>query len=406
VFSVISLLINPSSPFRPASNFRNTPPDPESPVTAAAAVFDVPQLAATQAVADEARLGLTSTPKSLPPWLFYDAPGSRLFEQITTLPEYYLTRTERDLFSAHAAEIFSELQTVPSSPAPVILSEGAQAPKSKDLRLSSEHPLPIAELGAGTASKTGILLRALTRLQPHVLYQPIDISPTALDQARAQIERTIPGITVRPQVANYITETVRIERPSHARILALYIGSSIGNFSPAEARQILTRLRSELAPGDALLLGTDLAPTPADDPAANGPAPSAAKSVAALLAAYNDAQGVTAAFNRNILARLNRDLGADFRPRQFDHSALWNPVHSRIEIYLRSRAPQQVTIPANSAGGRLSLHFAEGETIHTENSYKFTPAAIAALLADSAFTPTRTFTDANNLFAVTLATAI
>jgi uncharacterized SAM-dependent methyltransferase len=400
------LLFNPSSPSPPASNSEAIPPNPESPVTAAAAVFDVPQLAATHPVADAARRGLTSTPKSLPPWLFYDAPGSRLFEQITALPEYYLTRTERTLFTIHADEIFSELQTVTSSPAPVILSEGAQAPKSKDLRLSSEHHLTITELGAGTAAKTGILLRALTRLQPHVLYQPIDISPTALDEARAQIELTIPGVAVRPQVANYITESVRIERPPHARVLALYIGSSIGNFSPAEARQILTRLRSELAPGDALLLGADLAPTPADNPAANGPAPSAAKSVATLLAAYNDAAGVTAAFNRNILARLNRDLGADFRPRQFDHSALWNPVHSRIEIYLRARAPQQVTIPANSAGGRLSLHFAEGETIHTENSYKFTPAAIAALLVDSAFTPTRTFTDANNLFAVTLATAI
>ena len=362
-------------------------------MTAAAAVFDVPQLAATHPVADAARRGLTSTPKSLPPWLFYDAPGSRLFEQITALPEYYLTRTERTLFTIHADEIFSELQTVTSSPAPVILSEGAQAPKSKDLRLSSEHHLTITELGAGTASKTGILLRALTRQQPHVLYQPIDISPTALDEARAQIELTIPGVAVRPQVANYITESVRIERPPHARVLALYIGSSIGNFSPAEARQILTRLRSELAPGDALLLGADLAP-------------SATKSIATLLAAYNDAAGVTAAFNRNILARLNRDLGADFRPRQFIHRALWNPTHSRIEIYLESLSAQTVTIPANSAGGRLSLHFAEGETIHTENSYKFTPAAIAALLADSAFTPTRTFTDANNLFAVTLATAI
>ena len=398
MFSVISLLINPSSPFRPASNFRNTPPDPESPVTAAAAVFDVPQLAATHPVADAARRGLTSTPKSLPPWLFYDAPGSRLFEQITTLPEYYLTRTERDLFSAHAAEIFSELQTVPSSPAPVILSEGAQAPKSKDLRLSSEHHLTIAELGAGTASKTGILLRALTRLQPHVLYQPIDISPTALDQARAQIERTIPGITVRPQVANYITETVRIERPSHARILALYIGSSIGNFSPAEARQILTRLRSELAPGDALLLGADLAPCL--------PGTSPAKSVAILLAAYNDAAGVTAAFNRNILARLNRELGADFHPNRFLHRALWNPAHSRIEIYLESLAAQTVRIPANSSGPALTLRFAPGETIHTENSYKFTPAAISALLAASRFTPTRTFTDPANLFAVTLAAAI
>jgi len=406
-------------------------------VTAAAAVFDVPQLAATHPVADAGRRGLTSTPKSLPPWLFYDAPGSRLFEQITTLPEYYLTRTERTLFTTYADEIFSELQTVTSSPAPVILSEGAQAPKSKDLRLSSEHHLTITELGAGTASKTGILLRALTRRQPHVLYQPIDISPTALDEARAQIELTIPGVTVRPRIANYITESVRIERPPHrpgspastgvpgelvrrggspgvpgelvhrggsslaganTRILALYIGSSIGNFSPAEARQILTRLRSELAPGDALLLGADLAPCL--------PGTSPAKSVATLLAAYNDAAGVTAAFNRNILARLNRELGADFHPNRFLHRALWNPAHSRIEIYLESLAAQTVRIPANSSGPALILRFAPGETIHTENSYKFTPAAIAALLADSHFTPTRTFTDPANLFAVTLAAAV
>jgi dimethylhistidine N-methyltransferase len=365
-------------------------------VTAAAAVLDIPQLAAAQPVADAARLGLTSTPKSLPPWLFYDAPGSRLFEQITTLPEYYLTRTERALFAAHADEIFDLVTSATENLQPA----------------TCNSPITVAELGAGTAAKTGILLRVLAQRQPgspasgpgslgwkpHVLYQPIDISPTALDQANAQIELTIPGITVRPRVANYVTETVRIERPSHARILALYIGSSIGNFSRAEARQILTRLRSELAPGDALLLGADLAP--------NLPGAGPAKSIATLLAAYNDDAGVTAAFNRNILHRLNRELGADFHPDRFLHRALWNPTHSRIEIYLESLAAQTARIPAGSAGPALTLHFSPGETIHTENSYKFTPAAIHSLLNASAFTPTRTFTDPANLFAVTLATAI
>jgi L-histidine Nalpha-methyltransferase len=322
-------------------------------------------VATLDAVAAEARRGLTSAPKSLSPWLFYDEAGSRLFEQITTLPEYYLTRTERDLFAAHADEIFATFNA----------------------------DVTIAELGAGTASKTGILLRALTRLQPTVLYQPIDISPTALDEAREQIESSIPGVTVRPRIANYITETVRIERPLGSRVLALYIGSSIGNFSPEEARQILTRLRSELMPGDALLLGTDLAPCPY-------------KSVSRLLAAYNDSQGVTAAFNRNILARLNRELGANFVPEQFDHRALWNHTHSRIEIHLKSLESQRVTIPANSAGHQLSLHFSEGETIHTENSYKFTKSAIDALLRDSCFGPVRTFTDPQSLYAVTLAEAI
>jgi L-histidine Nalpha-methyltransferase len=339
-----------------------------------AAVLETPEFAvlesiAPEPVAAEARRGLTSNPKSLAPWLFYDEPGSRLFEQITTLPEYYLTRTERDLFAAHADEIFRTLCA----------------------------NLTIAELGAGTASKTGILLRALTRRQTHVLYQPIDISPTALDEARAQLERAIPGLTVRPRIANYVTESFPIERPSGTRVLALYIGSSIGNFSPTEARDILTRLRSQLQPGDALLLGTDLAPCPSEI--------SSQKSISTLLAAYNDAQGVTAAFNRNILSRLNRELGANFLPEQFAHRALWNHTHSRIEIHLKSLMPQRVTIPANSAGGQLTLDFEEGETIHTENSYKFTPAAISALLAASAFAPTRTFTDTHGLFAVTLATA-
>ena len=318
-----------------------------------------------EAVADEARRGLTSTPKTLSPWLFYDDLGSRLFEQITTLPEYYLTRTERDLFTAHADEIFDSL--------------GAN--------------LTIAELGAGTATKTGILLRALTHLQPEVVYQPIDISPTALDEARETIERTIPSVTVRPQIANYITEPITLDREPDSKILALYIGSSIGNFSPAESRAILRNLRAHLAPGDALLLGTDLAPNPA-------------KSVATLLAAYDDAAGVTAAFNLNILNRLNRDLGADFDLESFSHEARWNAKESRIEMHLKSTRTQTIRIPANSASPALTLHFTPGETIHTENSYKFTPAAISTLLADSCFTPTRTFTDPQNLFAVTLAEAI
>jgi L-histidine N-alpha-methyltransferase len=345
-----------------------------------------PQTVSTQAVADEARRGLTSTPKTLSPWLFYDEAGSRLFEQITTLPEYYLTRTERDLFTTHADEIFR-----------LASSTSSQQPAT------GNRPLTIAELGAGTATKTGILLRALTRHQPQVLYQPIDISSTALDDAREQLEH-IPGLTVRPRTANYVTEPYRIERPPHTRILALYIGSSIGNFSPAEARDVLTRLRSHLAPGDTLLLGTDLAPSPT-------------KSIATLLAAYNDPQGVTAAFNRNILTRLNRDVGANFRPERFLHRALWNPTHSRIEMHLEPLTPQTIHIPASSAADApagadrpaspaLTIHLSPGESIHTENSYKFTQASIAALLAAPGFTPTRTFTDPANLFAVTLATAI
>lgn len=334
-----------------------------------------------QAVAAEAHCGLTATPKTLAPWLFYDEAGSRLFEQITTLPEYYLTRTERDLFTTHADEIFS------------LIGPRTGCPTSGRSDVGIAPPITIAELGAGTASKTGILLRALTRRQPTVLYQPIDISPTALDEAYQTIEQTIPGVIVRPQLANYVADPIHIARRSGSKVLALYIGSSIGNFAPAEARAILCRLRAQLHPGDALLLGVDLAPNPQ-------------KSVATLLAAYDDPAGVTAAFNRNILTRLNRELGADFRPDRFAHRALWNPAHSRIEMHLESPTRQTVRIPALSEDQTdLTLHFAPGETIHTENSYKFTHGSINGLLTASGFTCTRTFTDPQDLFAVTLATA-
>ncbi|HEV2618494.1 MAG TPA: L-histidine N(alpha)-methyltransferase [Acidobacteriaceae bacterium] len=323
------------------------------------------------AVAEEARRGLSVSPKSLAPWIFYDEAGSHLFEEITALPEYYLTRAEREIFRTHAQEIVDSL----------------------------DGNLTIAELGAGTASKTGILLRALTQRQAVTVYQPIDISSTALDEARAQLESAIPKLNVRACVANYVTDVYRIERAPGTRVLALYIGSSIGNFSSAEARAILAGLRAQLRPGDALLLGTDLAPYPAD-------AAHPAKTVSALLAAYNDKQGVTAAFNLNLLSRLNRDLGADFHPQQFAHRALWNHTQSRIEMHLKSLVPQRVTIPANSAGPAMHVNFFAGETIHTENSYKFTPATISTLLAKSGFQPKRSFTDAEGLFGVTLATVI
>jgi len=351
-------------------------------VTPTAATLEVPTISAeAEAVAAEARRGLTSSPKTLAPWLFYDEAGSRLFEQITTLPEYYLTRTERDLFTAHAEEIFTLLH-----------NSGCPTSGLSDVGIAPRRPIAIVELGAGTATKTGILLRALTRLQPTVLYQPIDISSTALDEARESIERRIPGVRVRPRVANYVTESITLERAPHSRILALYIGSSIGNFSPAEARAILIRLRAELRSGDSLLLGADLAP-------------SQSKSIQTLVAAYDDAAGVTAAFNRNVLHRLNRELGANFPAERFAHRAIWNAAESRIEMHLESLLRQAVHIPESGTAPALTLHFAPGETIHTENSYKFTPAAIDALLADTGFTATRTFVDPQTLFAVTLAEA-
>jgi L-histidine N-alpha-methyltransferase len=315
--------------------------------------------AVNSAVLQEAFTGLTTgSQKYLSPWLFYDEIGSQLFEQITALPEYYLTRTERDLFAAHADEIFLELGS----------------------------PVTIAELGAGSAAKTGILLRAATSFQPEVLYQPIDISPSALDEAAISLA-VIPNVVTEPQVANYITEPFKITRLADHKVLALYIGSSIGNFSPSEATAILKNLRQHLHAGDVLLLGTDLAP-------------SASKSVETLIAAYDDAARVTAAFNLNVLTRLNRELGADFNLDTFAHRARWNQERSRIEMHLESLVDQTVEI----AGKRI--HFAEGETIHTENSHKFDAAALEALLTSACFTTTRTFFSPSKSFAVTLATAV
>ena len=327
-------------------------------------------LTAADPVATAARLGLQTPQKSLPPWLFYDEHGSHLFEQITTLPEYYLTRTERTLLHAHIDEILNHIVTA----------------------------VTVVELGAGTATKTGIVLRAAAANQDKVLYQPIDISPSALAEACADIEANLPGVAVHPQVANYITDPIHILREPDRSVLALYIGSSIGNFSPAEAVGILTNLRSQLRPGDHLLLGTDLAPGTSES--------SPTKSVQSLLAAYDDARGITAAFNKNILTRINRDLATDFNSENFAHRARWNALDSRIEMHLESLTSQHVTVPADAFGSAFTLAFIPGETIHTENSYKFTPQTIEGLLTPSGFSTAQTFHDSGHFYALTLAEAI
>jgi len=329
-----------------------------------------------ESVAREARGGLTATPKTLSPWLFYDQVGSHLFEEITELPEYYLTRTERGIFAAHAEEILRE----------AAIAHGPHPPGK----------LTLIELGAGTATKTGILLAEAVRQQGDIVYQPVDVSETALAEATENILTNIPGVTVRCQVADYTREGLPLDRLRNTRTLALYIGSSIGNFTPAGAKEVLRNLRAQLLPGDKLLLGTDLAPN------GNG----GHKTEAILLAAYDDAAGTTAAFNLNVLTRLNRDLGANFDTENFRHKVIWSPSESRIEMHLESLVAQRVTIPANGIGGALKVRFAAGETIHTENSYKFTPATVEALLASADFSATKSWQDPRHLFAVTLATAV
>ena len=353
-------------------------------MTSSAAVFDVSELStSSHAVACEVRAGLTQPTKSLSPWLFYDEIGSELFEQITRVPEYYLTRTERELFEAYSPAILQEMG-LPASEKPIY--EGRTQPAQLRRRVT------VAELGAGTGTKTGILLRALAALQRIVVYQPIDVSASALEHAK-KLQEEIPGVVVHPRIANYAAEEYRIERTPRSRVLALYIGSSIGNFAPEEARSILKRLAAQLLPGDGLLLGTDRAP-------------GQHKSVERLRAAYDDAQGVTARFNRNVLSRLNRELGADFALEKFEHVAVWNSDESRIEMHLKSATAQTVKLPADSAGPAIRIQFRAGETIHTENSYKFTEASVAGLLSSAGFEVAKSFQDEQGLFALTLAKVI
>lgn len=318
-------------------------------------VLNLPEAAYTPVGAEVYR-GLTAMPKTLSPWLFYDEPGSRLFEAITELPEYYLTRTERGIFARYADEI---------------------------LECAGYRALSIIELGAGTAAKTGLLLRAAVRRQGAVDYVPIDVSESALSAAREHIETDIPGVHVMPRVADYTGGIAEIPVNGHRRMV-LYIGSSIGNFEPAEAVNVLREVRRRLAPGDLLLLGADHA-----------------KDRQTLLRAYDDESGVTAEFNKNILVRINRELGANFNPRLFRHRARWNAERSRIEIYLASLLAQYVTIPALD----LEIRFARGETIHTENSYKFTGESIASIVERAGFKITQSWTDDREWFGVYLATS-
>ena len=305
---------------------------------------------AVSPIADDVFRGLTATPKSLPPKLFYDAAGSALFEEITRLPEYYLTRTELAIFRQRAQEV------------------ARRAPLGAS----------IVELGAGSAAKTRVLLQEFARLRGRVSYFPVDISPAALTDATSSIAAELPQVRITPTIAD-LGGPLHFLRDIPAPRLVLYIGSSIGNMELEEAREFLGRLHSRLTPGDALLLGADLV-----------------KDRALLLAAYTDAAGVTAQFNLNLLARINRELGGRFDLAAFRHIAEWNKDKSRIEIYIESLRSQQVKIEALG----LTVRFARGERIHTENSHKYTVPAVHRMLRDSGLAPRDTWTDRKRWFAV------
>lgn len=311
-------------------------------------------------IATDVRRGLTRVPKALPPYLFYDAEGSRLYERITELDEYYLTRAEREILRSYSGEIVARVSPETSA------------------------PLQVIELGAGSASKTGVLLRAVVERQGRCAYAPIDISPTALMEAERRLRTEIPEVTVRALPMTHEEGLGALEGTSAPRIV-LFIGSSIGNLEDHAASELLGQVRAALGEGTWLLLGTDLRKDPRT-----------------LTAAYDDAAGVTAAFNKNLLVRINRELGANFDLRRFRHVARWNDEASRIEMHLESLEDQEVIVDALG----LRVHFAAGETIHTESSIKYDLPRVDRLLSSAGFERKVTYHDRAGRFGLHLALAL
>jgi L-histidine N-alpha-methyltransferase len=323
-----------------------------------------PVSAAVPSFADDVRRGLTASPKVLFPRYLYDALGSRLFEAICELPEYYPTRAETEIFTRDAAEIIAE----------VTREKG--------------EPVRLVELGSGDGRKTRLLIEALVDRQGALRYLPIDVSRSALEQSAEQLLQTFPDLSVSAFVADYQTGLRALRREpvmAGTRTLALFLGSTIGNLDPGDRVELLREIRDVLRPGDSLLLGVDLR-----------------KSPEILLPAYDDALGVTAAFNLNILLRINQELGGGFDLAAFRHRAVWNDEMSRIEMHLESRTEQTVTI--RSLG--LEVHFAAGETIHTESSYKLDLGQVEAMAAAGGFAVRRTWTDGRGWFISSLLGAV
>ncbi|WP_020116954.1 L-histidine N(alpha)-methyltransferase [Streptomyces canus] len=307
----------------------------------------LPEDATEAALRADVLKGLTHTPKTLPPKWFYDAHGSELFEQITELPEYYPTRAEREILVARSGEIAA--------------ATGART---------------LVELGSGSSEKTRYLLDALTGLHTYV---PVDVSESALTQAGHALIAQRPELSVHALIADF-TGGLSLPGTPGPRLVA-FLGGTIGNLLPVERAAFLSSVRSLLSPGDALLLGTDLV-----------------KDENVLVRAYDDAAGVTAAFNKNVLTVVNRELGADFDPGAFDHVALWDAENEWIEMRLRSRTDQTVKVPALD----LAVDFAADEELRTEISAKFRKEGVRGELAAAGLELAHWWTDGEGRFALSL----
>ena len=306
---------------------------------------------ANRALRRDVLQGLRETPKTLPPKWFYDDIGSDLFDQITRLPEYYPTRTEAQILRARAAAI-------------------ADTTRADTL----------VELGSGTSEKTRMLLDALRDRGSLRRFVPFDVDSGILESAGAAIQAEYPDIAIDAVCGDF--EEHLAEIPSGGRRLVVFLGSTIGNLTPGPRAGFLAALSAVLEPGDHFLLGTDLV-----------------KDSDRLVRAYDDDAGVTAAFNRNVLAVINRELDADFDPDAFDHVARWNSAEQRIEMWLRASTPQR----AHVAGLDMTVDFAAGEEMLTEVSCKFRPEAVTKELAAAGLRQTHWWTDAAGDFGVSLA---
>jgi len=300
----------------------------------------------------DVRQGLTTSPKRLSSKYFYDERGSQLFEQITRLPEYYLTRAERALLEQAVPGLIGELR-----------------------------PNTLVELGAGSATKTRIILDAMLAHASAACYIPIDVSRDFLEASADILRRKYPSVEIAPVVSD-ITEPFALPH-TMPPVLFAFLGSTIGNFPREPAVALLSHVARLMKRGDAFLLGADLRKDPN-----------------VLHAAYNDAEGVTAAFNLNLLERLNRELGANFPIDQFEHRAYYSSEQNRIEMHLAARSPLTVMIPEIGL-----IKFAEGETIRTELSYKYDHDTLAGILRDSGMTLESWIPGADNVFALAVARA-
>lgn len=306
---------------------------------------------AAHALRRDVREGLTATPKSLPPKWFYDATGSDLFDQITRLPEYYPTRAEAEILRERSAEIATVT--------------GADT---------------LVELGSGTSEKTRMLLSALREHGTLQRFIPFDVDQSVLRSAATALETEYAGLDIEAVCGDFEEHLGKI--PQGGRRVIAFLGSTIGNLTAGPRAEFLATLADVMAPGDALLLGTDLV-----------------KDTDRLVRAYDDSQGVTARFNRNVLAVVNRELDADFDVEKFAHVARWNADEQRIEMWLRATGPQRVRI------GQLDLtvEFADGEEMLTEVSCKFRPDDVAAELAAAGLRRSHWWTDAAGDFGLSLA---